>query len=41
MRGGYGAGVALHTRNRTVFRVDVGTGGGEGWQVFLKFKPVY
>ena len=41
MRGGYGAGVALHTRNRTVFRVDVGTGGGEGWQLFLKFRPVY
>ena len=41
MRGGYGAGVGLHTRNRTVFRVDVGAGGGEGWQLFLKFRPVY
>ena len=41
MRGGYGGGVAFHTRNRTVFRVDAGTGGGEGWQLFLKFRPVY
>jgi hypothetical protein len=41
MRAGYGAGVALHTANRTALRVDVGTGGGEGWQLFLKFKPVF
>jgi len=33
--------VALHTTNRTALRVDVGAGGGEGWQLFLKFKPLF
>ena len=41
MRAGYGFGVALHPTEQTFARVDVGTGGGEGWQLFLKFGPSF
>jgi outer membrane protein assembly factor BamA len=36
---GYGFGVRVHTRTQTFARIDVGTGGGEGWKVFLKLGP--
>jgi hypothetical protein len=36
---GYGFGVRVHTRRQTFARVDIGTGGGEGWKVFLKLGP--
>jgi hypothetical protein len=39
MHTGYGMGVGLHSRSRTFVRLDVGTGGGEGWQVFVKVRP--
>ena len=36
---GYGFGVRVHTRTQTFARIDVATGGGEGWKVFLKLGP--
>ncbi|HXH25063.1 MAG TPA: BamA/TamA family outer membrane protein [Vicinamibacterales bacterium] len=39
MKTGYGFGLRVHTRTQTFARVDVGTGGGEGWQVFVKLGP--
>ena len=41
MRAGYGAGVGFHTSRQTITRIDVGTGSGEGWQVFIKFRPSF
>ena len=41
MHAGYGIGIGLHSTSRTLVRLDVGTGGGEGWQVFLKVRPDY
>jgi hypothetical protein len=32
----YGFGVRVHTRRQTFARIDVATGGGEGWKTFLK-----
>jgi outer membrane protein assembly factor BamA len=32
----YGVGVRVHTRKATFLRLDLGTGGGEGWHTFLK-----
>jgi outer membrane protein assembly factor BamA len=36
---GYGFGVRVHTRRQTFARIDMATGGGEGWKVFLKLGP--
>jgi hypothetical protein len=39
LKTGYGFGVRVHTRRQTFARLDFGTGGGEGWKVFLKLGP--
>ena len=36
---GYGFGVRVHTRRQTFARIDIATGGDEGWKVFLKLGP--
>ena len=41
LKKGYGVGVRAGTANRTFVRLDIGTGGGEGTKVFLKFMPGY
>ena len=41
MRGAYGVGVGFHTARQSILRVDVGDGAGEGWQVFIKFRPSF
>lgn len=38
---GYGFGVRVHTRRQTFARIDLATGGGEGWKVFLKLGPKF
>lgn len=37
LKKGYGFGVRVHSRKQTFARINVATGGGEGWQTFLKF----
>jgi outer membrane protein assembly factor BamA len=37
----YGVGFRAVVENRTVIRMDVGTGGGEGVRVFFKFGPSF
>ena len=39
LRTASGFGVRFHTDRQTFARVDVGTGGNEGWQVFFKIGP--
>jgi hypothetical protein len=41
MRTGYGVGFGFHSSSQTLARIDVGTGGGEGWQFFLKIRPSF
>jgi surface antigen Omp85-like protein len=41
MKKGYGFGFRAHTRTQTLARIDFGTGGGEGWAVFLKVGPSF
>ena len=41
LKTGYGAGLRVHSRTQTFARLDVGTGGGEGWQIFLKLGPSF
>ena len=36
MKTGYGFGFRAHSDKQTFARLDFGTGGGEGWQMFLK-----
>jgi outer membrane protein assembly factor BamA len=36
MKAGYGFGFRVHSRKQIFARFDVATGGGEGWQTFLK-----
>jgi len=36
LKKGYGFGVRVHSRKQTFVRLNVGTGGGEGWQMFMK-----
>ena len=36
----YGFGFRAGTEDRIFVRIDIGTGGGEGTRVFLKFGPV-
>ena len=38
---GYGFGFRVHTRKQTFARLDFATGGGEGWQMFLKLGPSF
>jgi outer membrane protein assembly factor BamA len=37
----YGIGFRFSARNRFVFRLDIGTGGGEGTRVFFKFNNAF
>jgi hypothetical protein len=37
----YGIGFRFSTRNRFIFRVDLGTGGGKGAHVFIKFAHAF
>jgi hypothetical protein len=41
LKKGYGFGFRAHTRTQTLARIDFGTGGGEGWAVFLKVGPSF
>jgi outer membrane protein assembly factor BamA len=41
MKAGYGVGLRVHSRTQTFARLDVGTGGGEGWQWFIKLGPSF
>jgi outer membrane protein assembly factor BamA len=38
---GYGFGVRVHSNRQTFARLDLATGGGEGWKVFLKLGPSF
>lgn len=41
LKQGYGFGVRAHSTTQTFFRMDVGTGGGEGWRVFVRLGPTF
>ena len=41
LKRGYGFGVRVHSNRQTFARVDVATGGGEGWRMFLKLVPSF
>jgi hypothetical protein len=41
LKTGYGFGVRVHSTKQTFARLDFGTGGGEGWQIFIKFGPSF
>ena len=41
LKKGYGFGVRVHSNRQTFARMDFGTGGGEGWKVFLKLGPSF
>ncbi len=41
LKTGYGFGFRVHSTKQTFARLDFGTGGGEGWQVFFKFGPSF
>lgn len=41
LKKGYGVGFRVHSRTQTLARIDFGTGGGEGWQIFLKLGPSF
>ena len=41
LKRGWGVGVRAGTKTRTYVRLDVGTGGGEGRQIFFKFFPSF
>jgi hypothetical protein len=41
MAKGYGFGIRAHSRTQTFARLDFGTGGGEGWQWFIKLGPSF
>jgi len=41
MKTSFGVGVRVHAGNRVFFRLDVGTGAGEGTNVFVKFGPSF
>ena len=38
---GYGFGVRVHSNKQTFARIDLATGGGEGWKLFLKLGPSF
>ena len=37
LKKGYGFGFRVHSRKQTFARINFATGGGEGWQTFMKF----
>lgn len=41
LKKGYGFGFRVHSEKQTFARLDFGTGGGEGWQIFLKVGPSF
>ena len=41
LKRGYGFGARFHSDRQAFARVDVGTGGGEGWRVFLKLGSAF
>jgi outer membrane protein assembly factor BamA len=41
LKKGYGFGIRAGLENRTFVRLDIGTGGGEGRHIFLKFLPSF
>lgn len=41
LKSGYGFGIRAHTNKLTFLRLNFGTGGGEGWQMFLKLGPSF
>lgn len=41
LKKGYGFGFRVHSEKQTFARFDFGTGGGEGWQIFLKVGPSF
>lgn len=41
LRKAYGFGFRAHTNKMTFARFDFATGGGEGWQMFMKFGPSF
>jgi outer membrane protein assembly factor BamA len=41
LKKGYGFGFRVHTDTQTFARFDFGTGGGEGWQMFMKLGPSF
>lgn len=41
LKTGYGVGLRVHSTKQTFVRLDAGTGGGEGWQIFFKFGPSF
>ena len=41
LKPGYGFGVRVHSNKQTFARIDLGTGGGEGWKLFLKLGPSF
>jgi outer membrane protein assembly factor BamA len=41
LKRGYGFGVRVHSNRQTFARIDLATGGGEGWKVFLKLGPSF
>lgn len=41
LKTGSGFGVRVHSDKQTFARIDFGTGGGEGWQIFLKLGPSF
>jgi outer membrane protein assembly factor BamA len=41
LKKGYGFGLRAHTNKQTFARLDFATGGGEGWQIFLKVGPAF
>lgn len=41
LKKGYGFGVRVHSNSQNFARLDFGTGGGEGWQIFLKLGPSF
>ena len=41
LKKGYGFGIRVHSNSQNFARLDFGTGGGEGWEVFLKLGPSF
>ena len=41
LKKGYGFGIRVHSNSQHFARLDFGTGGGEGWEVFLKLGPSF
>jgi outer membrane protein assembly factor BamA len=41
LKTGYGFGIRFHTRTQNLARIDYGTGGGEGHQIFFKVGPSF